>query len=451
MFGEVRIKKGLNIKIQGASEKVYDSNCYESNKIALKPTDFHSVIPKLLVEVGDSVEVGSPIFCSKADSRIVFVSTVSGKVSSIVRGEKRKILEVIIESDHKRTQSKRDFDPISDISSEKAKEILLSSGLWPYIMQRPFDVIADPDSSPKSIFVSALDTCPLPNNYEFSLIKDVDNIQAGINVLKKFTDGNFYFSVDSDIINSIFSKLSGVKLTKVSGPHPSGDVGVQIHHIDPINKGEQVWVVNPQDLAIIGRFFLTGELSFERVVSICGTEVINPKYTKVISGSNLESFLPMFKEGNNRIISGNIFTGNTIKRDGFLSHYSNHITVIPEGDNYDFLGWLLPSSKKFFPLIRANNFSWLFPNKKYKLDTNTNGEERALVVTGDYEKVFPMDIYPLQLLKAFMTEDVELLEELGAYEVSPEDFALIEFICPSKINSQQIVREGLDLMKKELG
>jgi Na+-transporting NADH:ubiquinone oxidoreductase subunit A len=303
--------------------------------------------------------------------------------------------------------------------------------------------------TPKSIFISAFDSAPLAPDYNFILKDEKSNLQAGIDALAKLTDGKVYMGLKHNAkANDTFSGLSGVEFYEVSGPHPAGNVGVQIHHIDPVNKGDVVWVVNPQDLAVIGRVFTEGRYRNEKVIALAGSEVNKPSYHKVISGASIEPILSgNIADGNNRIISGNVLTGTHIESNGFLSHYDNMVTVIPEGTDYEFLGWLIPSYAR--PSISKSFLYYLSPNKKFKVNTNTHGEERAFVVTGEYEKVFPMDIFPVQLLKAILAKDLEAMENLGIYEVVEEDMALCEFVCTSKIDVQEILREGLELMAAE--
>ena len=451
MSNDIRIKKGLDIKLKGEAEKTI-SNAIVSKYYTLRPEDFHSVIPKLSVKVGSKVKAGETVFYNKNQENVKFASPVSGEVIEIARGEKRRILEIKIQADT--TQTFQDNGKL-DVGTAKAEEIkkhLLASGCWPFVKQRPYDVIANPDKSAKAIFVSAYASAPLVADLDFVLQGKEAELQAAVTALGKLTDGKVHVSVGKNS-NSPLSGLTGIELHKVSGPHPSGNVGTQINKIDPVNKGEIVWTVNAQDLVIIGELLLTGKFNAERVVAMVGSSISNPRYFVTKIGSEVSTMIytkGIEKDAHVRIISGNVLSGKQINPDGYLDYYSNTITVIPEGDDYEFFGWTMPALNKV-STTRALTFSWLMPNKKYDLNTNTNGEHRAFVVTGSYEEVFPLDIYPMQTLKACMYKDLDEMEALGMYEVAPEDFALTEFVCVSKQPHQKIIREGLDLMLKEIG
>ena len=451
MSNDIRIKKGLDIKLVGEAV-LTKSDAIKSNFYSIKPEDFHGLTPKLLVKSGANVQAGEPIFYDKSNESIQFVSPVSGEIVEILRGDKRRILEVKIQAD--KTQTFLDHQKL-EVESAKADEIkakLLASGCWPFIMQRPYDVIANPENTPKGIFVSAYASAPLAADYDFVLTGKKAELQAAVSALSKLTSGNVNVSVSKDS-HSPFTNLEDVVTHKVSGPHPSGNVGTLINKIDPINKGEVVWTVTPQDLVIIGELLLTGKFNAERIVALAGSGVKEPRYLVTKIGSEIATMVydrGIEKDAHVRIISGNVLSGKEIKPDGYLSYYSNVVTVIPEGDDYEFFGWNKPVFDKV-STSRALTFSWLTPNKKFDLNTNTNGEHRAFVITGSYEEVFPLDIYPMQILKACMYQDLDEMEALGMYEVAPEDFALTEFVCVSKQPHQKIIREGLDLMLKEIG
>ena len=451
MSNDIKIKKGLDIKLKGEAEKAIE-NAVISNFYSLRPEDFHGVIPRLIARVGTKVKAGEPVFHDKSNEDIKFVSPVSGEVIEIPRGEKRKILAIKIQAD--KNQQYHDFGKM-DVNKAKAediKELLLTSGCWPFIKQRPYDIIARPDKTPKAIFISGCASAPLVADLDFTLQGKEAELQVAITALEKLTEGPIHVCVGKKG-NSPLADLKGITLHKVSGPHPSGNVGTQINKIDPINKGEIVWIVNPQDLVIIGELLLTGKFNAERIVALAGSSVKKPRYFKTKIASEIASMIydnGVDKSEDIRIISGNVLTGKQVKPDGYLGYYDNTITVIPEGDDYELFGWTKPVFDKI-SISRALTFSWLMPNKKYNLNTNTNGEHRAFVVTGDYEEVFPFDIFPLQILKACMYEDLDEMEALGMYEVAPEDFALTEFVCVSKQPHQKIIRDGLDLMIKEIG
>ena len=449
MSKDIRIKKGLNIRLVGEAEQK-TTEISTNGVYALKPEDFHGITPKLIAKEGTEVKAGEALFYSKSDERILFPSPVSGKVSEIVRGAKRKILTMKILADGK--QDYKDFgkQDVDKLSGEEVKSHLLASGCWPFIKQRPYDVIANPNQAPKGIFSSAYASAPLAADYDYTLAGKEKELQAAVTALSKLTEGKVHVSVGKSA-NSPFNGLNNIELHKVSGPHPIGNVSTQISKIDPINKGEVVWITTPQDLVIIGELLLTGKFNAQRTIALTGSQFEAPSYVTALLGSTVGHVVAKnLIDDNTRIISGNVLSGAHVQADGFLGYYDNQITAIKEGDDYEFFGWNKPIFNKI-SMSRALTFSWLNPKKKYDLNTNTNGEHRAFVVTGTYEKVFPLDVYPLQFLKACMYKDLDEMENLGGYEVAPEDFALTEFACVSKQPHQKIVREGLDLMKEELG
>ncbi len=445
---EVKLKKGVNINLLGEADKVVTESP-KAETFAVKPPDFAGVVPKMLVKAGEEVKAGSPLFFDKNNEKIVFSSPISGEVAEIKRGEKRRILEVIILADKEVKYEDYGVTPLSDMSREQIIEKMLKSGVWPLMRQRPFDVIANPDKQPKAIFVSAFNTGPMAADNDFIMHRKDELFQKGLDVLSKLTDGKVHLNINGAIkADETFLNAKGVQINKFKGPHPAGNVGVQIHHIDPINKNEVAWTLNPQDVLILARLFHEGKVDMERTIALTGSEVKQPKYYRMIAGQCIKNILhDNLKDGAVRAISGDVLTGTHIETDGYLGYYDDQITVIPEGGNDQFMGWLSPGLDKFS--LSKTFLSWMTPKKKYRLNTNLNGEERAFVMTGEYEKVFPMDIYPVHLLKAIMIEDIELMEKLGIYEVAPEDFALCEFGCTSKIDIQEIVRQGLDVVRKE--
>ena len=449
MSKDIRIKKGLDVKLVGEADKT-TTTIPLSSVYAVKPDDFHKITPKLLVKVGEEVKAGETLFYNKANEQVLFPSPVSGEVVEIVRGAKRKVLEIKILAD--KQQQYQDFGKkdAASLSSEEIKAHLLATGCWPFVKQRPYDVVANPDNQPKAIFVSAYASAPLAADLDFTLQGKEAELQAAVTALGKLTDGKVHVSVAKNG-SSPMAGLNGITLHKVSGPHPSGNVGTQINKIDPVNKGEVVWIVTPQDLIIIGELFLTGNFNAKRTVALTGSKFTKPSYVEVIVGANISDMVTdNLDETNERIISGNVLSGTQVNKDGYLGYYDNQLTAIPEGDDYEFFGWNKPIFNKISN-SRALTFSWLTPNKKFDLNTNTNGEHRAFVMTGSYEQVFPLDIYPMQILKACLYKDLDEMEALGMYEVAPEDFALTEFVCVSKQPHQQIIREGLDLMLEEIG
>lgn len=448
MSKDIRLKKGLNIHLDGEADKVYAS-IPQSETFVIRPPDFHGMTPKMSVKEGDRVKAGSVLFFDKYNDRINFTSPTSGEVVSINRGAKRRILEVVLKSDSEIQYESFDKAVAADLSREQIIEALLKSGTWPFIRQKPFDVIANPDDIPKAIHISTFNTAPLAADNDFVLHGLEKEFQNGLDFVKKLTEGVVHLNLDGNTNPSkVFTGAKGVQINKVSGLHPAGNVGVQIHHIDPVNKGDVVWYLYPQDIIAIARLFSEGKYDASRIVALTGSQIEKPRYYRTLLGASISNMLSQnLKSGDSRFISGDVLTGTQIKQDGSLGFYDTQVSIIPEGNHQEFLGWLAPGFDKFS--MSKTFFSWLSPSKKYNLDTNYHGEERAYVITGNYEKVLPMDVFPMQLIKACMIEDIELMENLGIYEVSTEDFALCEFICTSKIEVQQIIREGLDLIKKE--
>ena len=446
----ITVRKGLDIRLKGEAEKIISDSPIPST-IAIKPTDFPGLVPKLLLKEGAKVKAGTPIFIDKYRDSIVYVSPVSGTIAAINRGAKRRIMEIVINCDNEIQYLNAEVKDVAKMDRSEVKQMMLSGGLWPFLRMRPIDIVADPKDTPKSIFISGFDSNPLAPDNDFILHGKNAEFNAGVEVLKKLTDGAVNLQVRKTA-DDVFVKAEGVELNTVIGPHPAGNVGVQIHQIDTINKGDVVWYMNPQDVLIVGRMALTGNYDASKTIAVAGENVENRKYYKTIIGANISSIFDQKSiQENSRIVSGNVLTGSNISSDGHLGFYDNQITVIPEGNDYKFFvkdGWLSAGLSKF-SASRAYP-TWLLPkSKNYSIDTNLNGEERAFVVTGQYEKVFPFNIYPVHLVKSIITNDIEKMENLGIYEVAPEDFALCEFVCTSKINVQEIVREGLDLIYEE--
>lgn len=448
MGKQITIRRGYDIKLEGAAEKSV-TDIPASDVIAIKPPDFLAVIPKLLVETGDEVLAGQPIFFDKNRPNLRFASPVSGEIADVVRGEKRRIMEIRIIPD-KNGMRYVEFpksDPAS-LSREQIIERLLESGCWNYIRQRPYSLIANPEDTPKAIFVSCFDSAPLAPDLDFIKDFEKENLQAGIAALTKLSADKVHLGLKPGQQESDFPGTHVLNHHFFKGPHPAGNVGIQIHHVDPIQKGDTVWYVNLQDLLIIGRLFREGRYRADRLVALTGSSVTWPHYLRVMTGQRMSDLVGgRLKVAHSRVIQGNVLTGQTSSADDFLSFYENQITAIPEGDQPEFLGWLLPGFGKLS--LSRTYFSWLFPNRTYNLDTNMHGEERAFVMTGQYDKVLPMNIYPVFLLKAILAKDIERMEALGIYEIAEEDFALCEFVCTSKIDVQKIVAEGLEYVRLE--
>ena len=449
MSNLIRLRKGLNIRLAGTAEKILLPEVAVT-RFGVRFADFPGLVARLEVQEGTPVKAGSVLFHDKAFPEIKFVSPVSGVVREIIRGEKRVLTEVVIEQSG---SEKIDFgaaDPLK-FTREEVRTKLLSSGMWPVLRQRPYHIVARPDAVPKAVFISAFDTAPLAPDLDFVMANTHGNhLQTGINVLSRMTEGKIHLSLEAGGTRAAeLRNVNGVELHSFSGPHPAGNVGVQIHHIDPVAKGEVVWTVDIQDVVALGRLFDTGFHDRERIIALAGAGVIHRKYHRIRPGASVSGILKSnLGEGNLRVISGNALTGKRITPDGSFGFYDNMVTVLPEGDQSEFFGWATPGLKKFsYWRTFLSNF---IPSKEYDLNTNLHGGHRAFVVTGHYENVLPMDIYPVHLLKAIMVGDVELMENLGIYEVAEEDFALCEFIDPSKTEIQEIIRSGINLMIKEM-
>lgn len=453
MSKTIKLKKGLDIMLVGAAE-MRVTTAPMSENYAVIPDHFEGVTPKLLVKEGDSVLAGAPLFFSKLNPQIIFTSPVSGVVEAVVRGDKRKLMAIVVKPETE--QHYKHFETAGFASFERARivELMLEAGMWPMLIQRPYGIIANQEDTPRDIFVSGFDSAPIAADLEFLLKGHHAALQAGFDVLKKLTNGDVYLGLNAEKENSELEKITGIEKRYFKGKHPVGNVGVQIHHTKAVNKGEVVWTINLQNLALLGRFFMNGQVDMTKVIALAGSEVSAAQYFKVICGAQIGSILrksniaPQSSGDIVRIINGNPLTGAPTTLDGYLDFYVNEVSVIPEGNKHEFLGWIAPRFDKFS--VSRSYFSWLMPKQEYNLDTNLNGGHRAFVLTGLYDKYLPMDIYPLYLLKAIIAKDIDKMEQLGIYEVVPEDFALCEFVDPSKTEMQEIVREGIRLMINEL-
>ncbi len=448
----IKLRKGLDIHLQGTppSKLIEGSG---SDTYAVSPPDFDGVVPKLLVREGDEVKAGSPLFFDKANEQILFCSPVSGVVAEIRRGEKRKLLNVIVATDGKGESVDFKIPAPEKASREDVAGVLLSAGMWPMLIQRPYGRIATPGAWPKAIFVSGFDSAPCAPDMNFVLEGELENLKAGVEVLKALTDGKVHLGLRAGT-DGVLNKVAGVEQHFFSGPHPAGNVGVQIHHTDPIRKGDIVWTIDVQNLAIIGRLFRTGKVDMTKIVCMSGPQVVDPYYLRITGGAEIKSFImnsnikePLRGSGV-RLVSGNALSGRIVTRDEFMTFYSNQITVLEEGDHYDFFGSFAPNARKFS--VSRTYLSWLCPRKRYNLDTNTNGGHRPMLMTGIWEKYVPMDIHPMYLVKACMAGNIDKMENLGIYEVLPEDLALCDFVDPSKTEAQEAIQNGIDLMIKEL-
>lgn len=448
MTKPVKIRKGLDVPIKGEPEKII-KELSTPEIFALKPTDFHGVRPKVIAKPGTRVKVGSVVYYNKFHPEVKFTSPVSGEVTEIVRGEKRKILEIRITSDGKFEKEKFDMpDPETD-DMFAIRSVLLKSGLWPLIVQRPFGVIPAPEDEPDAIFVSLFNTAPLAPDMDFVLKEQIEDLKRGAKIIHKMTGRMINFGLSTTSDKKMYEDIPYAEFHTFQGPHPAGNVGTQINKIRPINKGEIFWTLKAQDLAVIGRFFREKFPNPRRMIAFTGSEMKERFYANVLPGASLQSVIDKYRiQDNVRTISGDVLTGTKLTEQAFISFQHDMITLIPEGDYYEFFGWAKPGFNKFS--VSKTYFSWLFPGKKYRLDTNYHGGERAYVMTGEYETVCPIDIYPLQLVKACMIKDIDKMEELGIYEVLEEDMALCEFVCTSKTEVQAILREALDMLREEL-
>ena len=443
------LKKGFDINLDGNAIEEIGSE-FKSNSFAIKPTDFINITrPKLLVDVGDDVKAGTPVVYDKLSENIMYCSPVSGEVIDIIRGDKRRLEEIRILPDktnkflnHKKYSEKE----IQKLSREDIIDNLTRSGVWPNLIQRPFGLVADSEVEPKSIHISFFDSSPLAPNYSFIYKEELENIEFGLLVLSKLTNGKIHLNHNSESIK--YFKNDKYQNNEFSGPHPSGNVGVQIHHIDPVNKNDIVWSTTPAGLIQIGKLFSKGIYDASKIISLAGSSVEKPMYYKCLSGFSVNDIISKnVLDENVRVISGNVLTGTSIGNEGYLGFYDNMITVIPEGNNHVFLGWIMPVINKLSFQRAFGLLSFLNPNKKYKLDTNTNGELRAFVQSGVFEKVLPMDILPTYLFKSILANDYDEMEELGIYELVEEDVALCEFVDVSKNEIQKLLRTGLNMLK----
>ena len=448
MHRVVKISKGLNINLKGAP--VAEFAPVEAAKFyALMPADFTRVTPKVVVKPEDTVKAGDPLFFDKANPELQFVSPVSGKVVAVNRGERRRVLNVVVESDGKFLSVEYKAKDVLSLSAEEVKADLLKSGLFAFMRQRPYDVIATPADTPRAIYVSAFDSKPLAVSFEVALKGNEDDFQTGLDALSRIAPVHLGICACQKSTALLVAK--NVTTTIFKGPHPAGNVGVQINKTAPVNKGEIVWTIGAEEVIFIGRLFNKGKVDMTRTVALAGSEVKNPSYSKVVLGAQLTNLLAGRLESKNelRIIDGNVLTGKKTTADGFLGAFSTEVTVIPEimgGD--EMLGWAMPRFSMYS--TSRSYFSWLFPKRKYTIDARIKGGERHMIMSNEYDKVFPMDIYPEYLVKAIITGNIDKMEQLGIYEVAPEDFALCEFVDSSKLELQRIVREGLDKLRAEM-
>ena len=448
MHRVVKISKGLNINLKGAPVAEFASVA-PAKHYALMPADFTRVTPKVVVKPEDSVKAGDPLFFDKENPELQFVSPVSGKVVAVNRGERRRVLSVVVESDGKFESVEYKAKDVLSLSSDEVKADLLKAGMFAFMRQRPCDVIANPSDAPRAIYVSAFDSKPLAVNFEIALKGNEEDFQTGLDALSRIAP--VHLGICACQKSTALHVAKNVTTTIFKGPHPAGNVGVQINKTAPVNKGEIVWTIGAEEVIFIGRLFNKGKVDFTRTVALAGSEVKNPSYSKVILGAQISNLVEGRLENNYelRVIDGNVLTGKKTTTDGFLGAFSTEVTVIPEITNdADILGWAAPRFGMYS--TSRSYFSWLCPKRKYTIDARIKGGERHMIMSNEYDKVFPMDIYPEYLIKAIITGNIDKMEQLGIYEVAPEDFALCEFVDSSKLELQRIVREGLDKLRAEM-
>lgn len=451
MSDTIRLKAGLDLPISGIADRLISRTVFPDS-VSVKPTDFKGVVPRLTVSEGDAVLAGSPVFCDKLRPEMLFTSPASGTVESIVRGEKRKLLEIRIKCDGKGDAVRFDIPPLADCGKKEVTDALLKSGLWPAIIQRPYGIVADPSDTPKSIFISSFDSAPLAADWNFTLKDEFPNIQTAITALGKLTKGGIHVCLRrGEYAQAGFNRLEGVILHEVEGPHPAGNVGVQINHISPMAKGDKLWTVNMMLLPAIGKLFQKRVYDTSRLVALAGPKVNSPSYVRATSGLSIRDISGFFdrSSGDIRVISGNVLTGENVGLDGTLGFYDDTVSVIEEGNYREQFGWIKPFRLEKYSHSHTY-LSSLFSKRKYDMDSNMNGGERTFVCNDIYSKVLPMDIYPVYLFKACIAGDVDRMEQLGICEVIPEDVALCEYVDPSKNPIQEIVQKGIDLMIKEM-
>ncbi len=443
------LTKGYDIKLNGKPE----SGIKASNvtRYSVQPPNYRGIapIPKMMVDEGEQVVAGQALFYDKSNPDTYYVSPVSGTIKEIRRGAKRSIIHVIIDADKENTYKSFDIPNLSKNNKEGVLSFMQSSGLWPLINKRPFDMIADPSVVPKNIFISSFSTAPLAADTDIVVKTNEDAFQKGLDVLSLLTEGKVFLGLDANgkkAPSTAYSNAKNVEKHWFSGPHPAGNVGIQIHHIAPINMGDTVWTLDVQSVIVIGRMFLDGQYNTEKLIAITGAELEHPTYVRAYAGASVKQLLSNnLKQGDNRVIVGDVLSGIKAEGDSYMYHTANQITVIQEGRYFELFGWMMPGKKR--PTISRTFFSKMLglgKNKTFDADSNMHGERRSFVMTGEYESVLPMDMYPVHLFKSIVANDIEMMEGLGIHELSEEDIALCEFVCTSKQPLQKILRDGLD-------
>lgn len=446
MANRIKIKKGLQIPLLGKPEDTLRGSL-TSEFVHVWPEDYQGITPRLSVKVDDTVKAGQALFHSKMYPDMLFASPVSGTVVAINRGAKRRILDIVVKADKEIEYVDFGKKDVAKLSADEIKTSLLEAGIWGFIKQRPYDIVANPSVAPRDIFITGFDTAPLAASYDFIVDGEEANLQAGIDALAKLTSGKVYLSISPKTKNKGLRDAKNAVITEFDGPHPAGNVGVHINHIAPVNKGETVWTLSAPDVVLIGRLFNNGFVDMTRKIALTGSEVKQGGYHKMLIGTELgKLFKGNVTDKSLRYISGNVLTGTKIESNGALRANHTQITVIPEGDDvHEFIGWASLSPKRY-----SAGRTYLQLQKEYRLDARVLGGPRAIIVSNEYEKVFPMDILPEQLIKSTIAFNIDKMEQLGIYEVAPEDFALCEFVDTSKLEIQKIIRVGLDQLRKEM-
>ena len=449
MANVIKLRKGLDINLKGKASKDVALQVSETDEYALVPEAFVGVTPKVVVREGDHVNAGDALFVNKACPEVKFASPVSGVVTAIERGDRRKVLCIRVKADAEQTSTDFGKKIVDEMNGDAIKQALLEAGLFGYINQLPYAVSTTPDTTPKAIFVSTLRDMPLAADFEVELLGNEQAFKTGLTALSKIAKTYLGAGVNQPNVALMASKE--VELNVFDGPCPAGNVGVQVNHIDPVNKGEVVWTVDPAAVIFFGRLFLTGKVDLRKRVAVAGSEIKTPGYAEVLVGTPLSAFVAdqLKTTEHVRVINGNPLTGTQASLASYVGGHTSEITAIPEGDDKDeMLGWILPRTDQFS--TSRSYFSWLFGKKKeYALDARVKGGERHMIMSGEYDSVLPMDIYGEYLIKAIITGDIDKQEQLGIYEVSPEDFAVAEFVDSSKLELQKIVHDGLNTLRKE--
>jgi Na+-transporting NADH:ubiquinone oxidoreductase subunit A len=452
----IKVKKGLDVNLKGKPQGI-KNQIIQSDYYTIFPDDFSGYTPKVSVKQGDKVLAGTPVLSDKNRPEVKIVSPVSGTIEAVNRGEKRKLLSIVVKADRKNGYENIGKKKIGSLSPEQIKQTLAATGILAFIRQRPYDIVVNPEDTPRDIFVSGFYSTPLAPDLDFILADQAEDFQTGLDALAAVTSGKVYLGIRSTTKADCLKNARNVEIVTFDGPHPAGNAGVQINHIKPVNKGETVWTVDPAHVLFIGRLFNKGIVDLSRWVALTGSEVkaADSGYYQVLPGVGIGEWVKNRTEQTHehlRYISGNVLTGTQITSSGSLHAFDNQLTVIPEGDDiHAFLGWIMPGLNQFsvsrtFPASVVNALL----KKEYTVDARVKGGKRAMIMSNEWDKVFPMDILPEFLIRAILTSDIEKMENLGIYEVAPEDFALCEVVDTSKMELQAIVRNGLDWLRKEL-